>query len=641
HGKTTTTGMMVDLLEREGVSFSYLLGASFADGRAPARWEDSKWLLAEVDESDRTIDRFDPEITLWLNADHDHHSQYATEEDYLSVFENLVRRTKVVAFTPTESALDGGGARVESVGDGGDWTWRNTAKNTVAVSGRGERVEIELNRSGVFNFSNFAYCVGACREVLGKMPQAGSLQLSAIDRRQSCRYVSPEIRVLDDYAHHPAEIRALLESVECEDRKKVVVFQPHRYSRTARLKAELAESLKGCDRLYLLEVYAASEDKSEGEGASALAAQIGDEDFCVLHENGDDSLFEALRKEVEGSIDFIFLGAGRTDALAKAFAADCAEADARWGEVFEAFGQQAVYDSKIVRAEPLAKKTTLRVGGEAELYCEPRSLGELTALLRTCARLGRPVAALGRGSNVIVPDGGVEGIVIRLQERFWRRYEKRGDSRLRVGAGMRIKELCGLACRLELAGFEFLEGIPGSLGGALRMNAGAMGGWMFDVVEEVTYVTMEGEVIACNAENMTVGYRHCKELQDAIAVEAVLKAGGDAMDQKEIRAAIDTYQGKRKESQPREPSAGCIFKNPEGDSAGRLIDELGLKGTAIGGARISEVHGNFIVNTGGASSQDVIDLVKLARRVAMKEKQVDLEPEALLYGGSWREVLSQ
>ena len=281
----------------------------------------------------------------------------------------------------------------------------------------------------------------------------------------------------------------------------------------------------------------------------------------------------------------------------------------------------------------------MRVGGVAERYFEPASTAELSAVLSSVSDAGIEISILGRGSNLIVPDKGVLGLVIRLNHPFWKQVSRVSDDRIWVGAGIRIKELCGTACRLGLAGFEFLEGIPGNLGGALRMNAGAMGGWTYDVVERVRFMAMDGTVYEMAKEELHYGYRHCKELVGTIAIGALLKSNASGLPQGEIRATIDTYQEKRHESQPREPSAGCIFKNPEGDSAGRIVDELGLKGTAIGGAKISEVHGNFIVNMGGASSEDVIELVKLVRRVAWCEKRIELEPEAILYGSQWKAVL--
>jgi UDP-N-acetylenolpyruvoylglucosamine reductase len=170
------------------------------------------------------------------------------------------------------------------------------------------------------------------------------------------------------------------------------------------------------------------------------------------------------------------------------------------------------------------------------------------------------------------------------------------------------------------------------------MNAGAMGGWMFDVVDEVSLMTLAGEVRTLRRADLHVDYRHCAELHDAIALGALLRpaAGGRSDD---IRRQIDVYQRKRVESQPREPSAGCIFKNPPGNSAGRLIDTAGLKGERVGDAEVSPIHANFIVNRGHATSADIIALVRKVRARVKQAHGVDLEPEVLLYGADWRDVL--
>ena len=245
---------------------------------------------------------------------------------------------------------------------------------------------------------------------------------------------------------------------------------------------------------------------------------------------------------------------------------------------------------------------------------------------------------LGRGSNLIVPDEGVDGLVIALGHEVWARFEPRGAGCVWAGAGLRLKNLCGLAAQAGLVGFEFLEGIPGSIGGALRMNAGAMGGWMFDVVEEVQLMTFDGEVKTLAKAAMHVDYRHCAELHHAIALGALLRPASQA-DTEAIRRQMDTYARKRHEAQPREPSAGCVFKNPPGNSAGRLIDESGLKGERVGDAEVSPTHANFIVNRGHATAGDVLELVRRVRARVRQVKGVELEPEVMLYGKNWEDVL--
>jgi UDP-N-acetylenolpyruvoylglucosamine reductase len=207
-----------------------------------------------------------------------------------------------------------------------------------------------------------------------------------------------------------------------------------------------------------------------------------------------------------------------------------------------------------------------------------------------------------------------------------------------VGAGGRLKEICGQAARAGMAGFEFLEGIPGAVGGALRMNAGAMGSWMFDVVESVLFIDESGRFQHWPKEAFHFGYRKVEEISRGIAIGAILKSpASDA--EASIRERMDTYSSSRKESQPRAPSAGCIFKNPQGNYAGKLIDQYQLKGMRVGQAEVSAIHGNFIVNQGGATASDVIALIRRIRDLVKTKSGYQLEPEVLLVGQSWDEVL--
>lgn len=311
---------------------------------------------------------------------------------------------------------------------------------------------------------------------------------------------------------------------------------------------------------------------------------------------------------------------------------------AQWRGFLTAVRARLTPETRLVEQETLAAKTTMRVGGPARVYAEPATPEDLRHLLVEADRGGLPVFLLGRGSNLIIPDEGVEGLVISLTHQNWQKFAVESDGRVWAGAGLRLKNLCGLATKAGLQGFEFLEGIPGSVGGALRMNAGAMGGWMFDVVEEVHLMSLRGEVRVLPKAAMHVDYRHCAELQDAIALGAFLKPAATAA-ATDIRRQIDVYQKKRVESQPREPSAGCIFKNPPGGSAGRLIDELGLKGERVGDAEVSPVHANFIINRGAATSADIIALMRKIRARVKSARGIDLEPEVLLYGQEWRDVL--
>jgi UDP-N-acetylenolpyruvoylglucosamine reductase len=285
--------------------------------------------------------------------------------------------------------------------------------------------------------------------------------------------------------------------------------------------------------------------------------------------------------------------------------------------------------SLIRRDEPLAKRTTLRVGGPADLFVAPADEADLGITLQCAARHGAPWKALGRGSNLLVRDGGYRGVVIFLGQGTFIRMEAEGES-ITCGAGVRLRDLANEARRLGLAGLEFLAGIPGSVGGALRMNAGAWGGMTFERLERVRFMTPEGTVQERAGGEIPASYRRCDLFRDHIALGAVFR--GTPSTREAVEARMKELNEKRWSSQPAAPSAGCIFKNPPSIAAGRLVDELGLKGLRVGGAVVSEAHGNFIVNEGGATAADVLELIRRIRERAAEARGVELEVEVEVIG---------
>jgi len=283
----------------------------------------------------------------------------------------------------------------------------------------------------------------------------------------------------------------------------------------------------------------------------------------------------------------------------------------------------------IRRAESLARHTTLRVGGPADVFVEPASESDLAAIVEFCSRQHQPFFILGRGSNLLVRDGGVRGVVISLSAEVFSGITVVGEQ-LHCGAGSRLKHVAVTAKRQGLSGLEFLEGIPGSVGGALRMNAGAMGKWTFDAVVSVRYMDYLGEIHECAAREVLVEYRACPLLRSNIALGAVFV--GSPKPSAEIEQCMRSYSEKRWASQPAAPSAGCIFKNPGTIPAGKLVDELGLKGTRVGGAVVSAEHGNFIINDGGATASDVLALIALLQSRVQAARGIALQPEVEIIG---------
>ena len=287
--------------------------------------------------------------------------------------------------------------------------------------------------------------------------------------------------------------------------------------------------------------------------------------------------------------------------------------------------------------EPLAKKTTLQVGGAADYYGEASSIEALKTAIQWANENDIPYALIGRGSNLLVLDEGYRGLVLKLTGNF-DAIERLSETQLAVGAGVRLKQLCGQAALWGISGFEFLEGIPGSVGGALVMNAGAMGSWMWDVVESID-ILENHEIRSLKPEEAGPGYRTCKALKGAIALKAYLK--GNTLPQSQIQDKLESFSQKRKSSQPKQSSAGCLFKNPEEGSAGQWIDACGLKGFTQGGAEISTLHGNFMINQNHATSKDVIALVKKIRETIYEAKGVWLEPEVKVLGNTWEDLLKE
>lgn len=279
--------------------------------------------------------------------------------------------------------------------------------------------------------------------------------------------------------------------------------------------------------------------------------------------------------------------------------------------------------------EPMERHTTFRIGGPAEYYAKPRR-EELAPLVRLAGQAGIPVIIVGHGSNLLVGDGGIRGLVVEIGEAM---SEVRIEGQTLVAsAGAMLAGIAQKAAQAALSGLEFAAGIPGNLGGAIVMNAGAYGGEMRDVVERVTVLDGDGNTHCLSREELDFGYRHsCIPERHYIVVEAQLKL--EPGDREEIRARMAQLGRQRTEKQPLEyPSAGSTFKRPQGYYAGKLIMDAGLRGYTVGGAQVSEKHCGFVVNRGGAKAADVRQLMcDVADRVE-ERFGVRLEPEVKLIG---------
>ena len=274
--------------------------------------------------------------------------------------------------------------------------------------------------------------------------------------------------------------------------------------------------------------------------------------------------------------------------------------------------------------------TTFRIGGPADLFVTPGSIQAVADSIRICKETQTPCAVIGNGSNLLVSDTGYRGVIIQIGRNL-NQVSVNGEE-IRAQAGAMLSVIAKTALSESLTGFEFASGIPGTLGGAAVMNAGAYGGEMKDVLTEVTVLTREGEIRTIPAEKLEMGYRTSLAAKNGwIILEAVLKfQKGDA---EAIRGRMEELKMQRVTKQPLDlPSAGSTFKRPEGYFAGKLIMDAGLRGFTVGGAQISEKHCGFVVNKGGATAEDVRNLICAVQKKVQEDAGVKLEPEVKFLG---------
>ena len=666
HGKTTTTALLAFALEQLHAEPSFAVGAAVPQLARHARFSEAEtiasersapaagrnlppaarpggWFVVEADESDGTLREFQPEHAIILNVDEEHLDYYANFEAICDEFQRFADQTsgRVIYCADDPQLVAQFARRPKAVSYG----FNPLANYRIEPSSGGvaspSRFEIWRNDEnlggfaiqllGEKNISNAAAVITLLHE-LGYVAADIARAIAPFQgaaRRQQELFRDERYRLFDDYGHHPREISATLHALKALAGRLLVAFQPHRFTRTQHLLGQFATCFAEADQLWVTDVYAASEAEIPGVNGAVLAAAIRSHQ-PVEYVSEAVQLPAAMRAAMQPGDLVLFLGAGDITLAAHQLAAQLSKemSDPR-AQLLVELAAKLSGAAVVRRDEPLAKRTTLRVGGPADFYVEPASEADLAAVLQFCTARGMSFVTLGRGSNMLIKDGGIRGVVICLAHPQFSRVDIIGE-RLICGAGVKLKTVSVEARRAGLTGLEFLEGIPGSVGGALRMNAGAMGGAMFDVVESVRFMDSTGQVFERATADVPVEYRRCPLLKSRLALGAVLR--GRPAPKELIKERLDAFNQKRWASQPHEPSAGCIFKNPGPLSAGKLIDELGLKGTRVGGAMVSEVHGNFIVNDGSATAQQVLGLIALIWQRAKLERGIDLETEVEIIG---------
>ena len=284
----------------------------------------------------------------------------------------------------------------------------------------------------------------------------------------------------------------------------------------------------------------------------------------------------------------------------------------------------------ILLDEPMSRHTTFRVGGPADFFVTPKAKEEVRDVIRICKEAGMPYYIIGNGSNLLVSDAGYRGVIVQIYKEM-NEVKVEGDL-VKAQAGALLSGIAAKALGAELSGFEFASGIPGTIGGACVMNAGAYGGEMKDVLESVTVLTGEGKIIELGRNELELGYRTSVIAKKGyIVLGAVLKL--ERGDGEKIKTYMDELKGKRVTKQPLEyPSAGSTFKRPEGYFAGKLIEDAGLRGFQVGGAQVSEKHCGFVINRDHATAADIMELMRQVQIRVKENSGVDLEPEVKRLG---------
>lgn len=289
-----------------------------------------------------------------------------------------------------------------------------------------------------------------------------------------------------------------------------------------------------------------------------------------------------------------------------------------------------IEENRVYTKEPMKNHTTFRVGGEADYFVLPKTKEEVKTIVALCHEMDMQYYILGNGSNLLVGDKGYRGVIIQIYKEM-NSIEVQGN-RIKVQAGALLSRIGNAALNAGLTGFEFAAGIPGTMGGAVVMNAGAYGGEMKDVIEDVTVITPEGELLTLKNEELELGYRTSViAKKDYIVLEATLLLEKGNVD--DIKARMDELRVQRTTKQPLEyPSAGSTFKRPEGYFAGKLIQDAGLRGFQVGGAQVSEKHCGFVINKDNATAADIVALMNQVSAIVKEKFGVELEPEVKRLG---------
>jgi UDP-N-acetylmuramate--L-alanine ligase/UDP-N-acetylenolpyruvoylglucosamine reductase len=673
HGKTTTTGLLAAILTACGQQPGFIVGGQPRDLPVNAANGAGETLVFEACEFDRSFRHYAPEVAVILNVEEDHLDCYRGGlDEIIEAFVGFGAQLKpdgalivngdCAASLRVAELVQGirPDVRVETFSTRGNG--RYTAQRlrledglprfTLSISGA-PIAPVALALAGAHNVGNALAAIAAARH-LGVEPARAAASADAYSgvRRRFDVLAEGDVTVVNDYAHHPTAIAAVIEATRARfpGRRVIACFEPHQASRTRELFDDFVEALGSADRVLIADIYLCRDQDSDAQsvsaGALAQAVARAKPSSEAVHVGDLAQLeAEALAQAASGDVA-LFLGAGKIGAAALRVAEHvvthpvhpAGNAAVLPDAMLEGPPQLLLRDQleavlerdlgELVRLdEALGPYCTFRAGGKARFFAAPTNQEQAIHVVRTLQRHGVPVVPLGGGSNVLFTADRFDGAVVLM--RRMRQVRFVGDV-LRADAGASLPAAIRLAETRGLGGLERFAGIPGTLGGAVFGNAGGPPNTptVGDRVTRARVLEADGSVRWRSRDELGLSYRH-SELAGALVLAVDLQLAAD--DAERLRTVRRDATIRKASCQPLGAwSAGCTFRNPSGGSAGRLIDELGLKGLRRGAAEVSPVHGNFIVNTGGAHPRDILGLMDEVRSRVFHARGVTLHPELRL-----------
>jgi UDP-N-acetylmuramate--L-alanine ligase/UDP-N-acetylenolpyruvoylglucosamine reductase len=606
HGKSTTTALAGLVLEAAGLDPTVIVGALVPKWQASARFGRSRYFVIEADEYNLNFLNYSPSIIILNNIEFDHPEYFENFEEFKTAFKKFIKGLVGVKILIANKNDKGVMKVVREMRESGEMKGVEVRfySNEKRVKNKSNNFTLKLwgehNRSNALGVIELAKFLKIKKEIWGKV----FASFEGLGRRMELVGEIGKIKVFDDYAVHPTAITATLTALKqkCPRAKIWAIFEPHQYSRLQLFIKNFARSLSKADRVIVTKAYAGREKNLERVKETDLVELIGSKARFV----GDfERIAEMVKEEVWGGGVVVVFGAG------------------------ESYQIPRLIEEKILgieRGVRLAKYMTFKIGGQADYFAEAEDEGRIRELINWANRKKIAYFILGGGSNLLVADEGYRGLAIKLKNA----KIKIKNAKVYCEAGVRLSELVQAVAKRGLAGLEFAAGIPGTVGGAVRGNAGAWQQSFGDLVVRVKILDEKGNFRWLRKRECNFAYRESrfKKTSEAIVtVELKLKIGN----REEIEKRIENNLTKRS-SQPKEPSAGCVFVNPPTAAAGQLIDQCGLKGRRVGGAMVSERHANFIVNMGGATAKEVVRLIEVVKTSVKGKFGIELKEEIQLIG---------